>query len=311
MRGAWALAVALLVSAAAAGCVKEASGAAGDGKPRASFTEETGGVEGIVTDDEAVPVAGAFLQVIGTNRTANSTMDGAFAFDDLAPAQYLMKVKATGYVDKQVGFTVPVGNVTTLTVRLERVPPPVPFIDAGTTFEGYLAYAAEAKLPVPIPNEVPIYGGRDRLTVGGSTGSAVPERIRSTYGSSVAIDGDWQTILLEMKWQPTTSYGQTLWLKMIGMWRTSSTNCAASHNFLNATGTSPQIIRLERDDYRAMVAENPVMCELKSKGSMWFELAPSVGSGSYAVWLDQRVTIYVTVSYNAPLPADYTRLPPS
>ena len=88
-----ALAVLGLMAAASAGCVDappETRNPADDAAPSpfspAEFDEYTGGIEGVVTNDELVPLAGARVVLEGFAETT-TTDGGRFAFSRVNPAE--------------------------------------------------------------------------------------------------------------------------------------------------------------------------------------------------------------------------------
>lgn len=284
---------------ALAGCTggEGATPAADD--PKATFTQESGGVEGRVVNAEFQPIAGVFLQIIGANRTANTTANGAFAFSDLEPIDYLMLAKHPKYVEAKVGFSVPVGNVTELTITLDPVPPPDPYADEGFTFDGQIGGAA-------------CVGPADYCATTGR-GSAYPTPIQTVSLERMTIEANWRTILFEAEWTPSTDLARNLNVSLVMPNTFDNANCAYDDSFpaRSAVGESGLAVRLDRSDYEEMRAADDNWCPSvgsNGKGGVYVYVFPAAGDEATAAYLQQRFTIYGTVGYNAPLAPDYSRL---
>jgi hypothetical protein len=79
-----------------------------------------GALRGIVRDGEkvGVPLAGAHVSVLGTNRFADTGNDGSYAFENMTPKRYDVRIDLPGYVSSEHSVEVVVGRVAYLNVTL-------------------------------------------------------------------------------------------------------------------------------------------------------------------------------------------------
>ena len=119
--GASALAlVAVLLVSGCTGAAPNSSTSTAAPSTVASHAPENGGIEGLVTDDEARPVGGAAVGIIGGNQTTTSAA-GAFAFSDLPPGNYKLAARAIGFRDTAKAVDVAAGAVTKVTLAMASV----------------------------------------------------------------------------------------------------------------------------------------------------------------------------------------------
>ncbi|MGB1586617.1 MAG: carboxypeptidase-like regulatory domain-containing protein [Thermoplasmatota archaeon] len=136
--------VVLLLAASLAGCAEE-TGPQEESDDTAfeglegRVTEDTGLIRGLVLDDAIVPVAGATVTLQGEGRTAETTEEGAFLFDDLAPGTYFMTVEKLGYNTTQTSANVEAGveRPDIIKVKLIQDKANQPFVEAAQ-FDGFI-----------------------------------------------------------------------------------------------------------------------------------------------------------------------------
>lgn len=104
------------VVALASGCADAggapAAGPSGPGLGEAEVSQTTGGVSGLVLDEELVPIFGAQVFLEGTDFAAITGPSGAFAFSLVEPGAYTLRVNRTGYGDELQSIEVLLGEVT-------------------------------------------------------------------------------------------------------------------------------------------------------------------------------------------------------
>src|SRR5688572_994249 len=61
------------------------------------FSDESGAIEGVVTDDALSPIAGATVTILETLETALTQEGGKFQFSNLAPGTVSIAVEAPGF----------------------------------------------------------------------------------------------------------------------------------------------------------------------------------------------------------------------
>lgn len=83
-------------------------------KQEASVTQQTGGIEGIVTDASIQPVVDANVTLVEPNRTTTTSSDGSYAFSEVDPGSYEIRVTAPGFVGTVREVSVVAGEVSTV-----------------------------------------------------------------------------------------------------------------------------------------------------------------------------------------------------
>ncbi|MBI2077752.1 MAG: carboxypeptidase regulatory-like domain-containing protein [Euryarchaeota archaeon] len=120
------VALAAVLVLAFSGCVDSGDGTTASSQPpaptEATVDASTGGIEGVVTDDELVPIADANVGIAGKDLVGKTSAGGRFAFSQLDPADYNVMVERIGYFSKTVKASVKAGEVTRLDIVLERIP---------------------------------------------------------------------------------------------------------------------------------------------------------------------------------------------
>jgi hypothetical protein len=123
MDGQRAVVVLLGMCLALAGCSSNHAKAAG-GSATSSVTPDsaTATIQGLVLDQELVPIQGAGVSVSGP-QAANATTDvgGAFTLDHLAPGTYKVFAQRLGYVTGARQVEAPAGNVTKIGFTLAAI----------------------------------------------------------------------------------------------------------------------------------------------------------------------------------------------
>lgn len=253
-----------------------------------------GGIQGRVVDDELAPVANASLTLLGTNQSATTDSLGSFAFSQLEPQTYLIQLTHPSFRTTSHGVDVLVDEVAQVQIMMQRLPPPVPRIDAGHTWVAYLACA------------VAVQAGAERRTQMCSEGTAVPQQVRSQAGNNVPLEEGWRTLLFELQWTQGSSSADRLRLRLD---LPNATTGAYNAFFYPVEGPSPLKFRLDQDSYRALQEQGPPVGRMDRLKAVYYRVEPAPSSnGSPGVFLDQKVTVYATAAYNADLPAGYSRL---
>ncbi len=119
------LVVLLLAAPLLAGClgIGGDDGSTGEQvqKQRASVDENTGGIEGVVTDDAVQPVVGANVTLVDTGETVTSASDGSFAFSLVSPGTHTVSIEAPGFVTAKEEVTVSANQAATVDFILTRL----------------------------------------------------------------------------------------------------------------------------------------------------------------------------------------------
>lgn len=125
--------LALLVSGCIQGQASEAPTTAGgqaapDAAEPAGFDENTGAIEGLVTDDQLQPLPGAQVGIIGTpDRVTVTDVAGRFSLSNLDPGKYQLSANALGYESAARLVEVQAGTLTTVNFALPALPIQEPY----------------------------------------------------------------------------------------------------------------------------------------------------------------------------------------
>lgn len=177
----WVKHAAFVASVLAAGCLGGQGGATGISEVSASaaaaqVSEERGGLEGLVINDEQLPIADATV-ILQDNGTRESELtvtaeDGRFSFSLLPPGRYHVAVQAPFYAPRSQDVEVGAGDLKVITFLLaDFVDTSEPYVEtllkrgfincsvrvyfAPQNVCGYVA-SDQAKFRIPINPELPI-----------------------------------------------------------------------------------------------------------------------------------------------------------
>lgn len=157
-----------------------------------------GVIRGVVVDPTLNPLAGAQVELVDQDRNATTSDGGLFAFKDLAPGIYFLKVTLDRYETIQTSADV-VANVAepdVVRVLLQRIPGTEPLVVAGT-FKGFMTCSIR----------IPTLGFVDGCGVFGDIGVGSTQRVDLTYEGTNMMW--WQG---EMVWKPTSPTSERLCL---------------------------------------------------------------------------------------------------
>lgn len=132
----------LLLLAAFAGCLGSSNSDAGDSASAsvspeapvaAEFSQTTGAIEGILTDDALLPVPNATVYLEESSKggpviaNATTTTSGAFAFSFVEPGTYRLRIQATNYQESSTLVQVQSGAKTQVHLSLTSEPGKNPY----------------------------------------------------------------------------------------------------------------------------------------------------------------------------------------
>lgn len=304
--------IALLIS----GCV---GSSADDGKaadvaqPSAAFDETTGGLQGIVTDEQLAPVAGALVGLVDRNVQATTDEQGRFQFSSLEPGRAQLQVQAFGYQSAVQSIDIVAGQVVDANLALVVIPIVEPYevtvLKSGKIFCG-IAY----RTPVPQASGVFAACGAVYNTPLSTLDSfVVPFEVSSGNISQVAA------LVFETQWTASQAFGSGL---RIG-WEAyqeitpAYTFTEPLRTFATARGPNPLWAIADA----ATIADNvtakdpaPKYCAADGPCKFWgraFPHASTLGSSSpvdFATYIDQTYTHYVTEFYGLPPPEGFSAL---
>jgi hypothetical protein len=143
------------------GCVGSGPGAGPTTPPvetEATVDATTGGIEGLVTDDELAPIGSAEVALVGGAGSVRTDAGGKFAFSKLEPGEHTVVVNRLGYFSKSVRTTVVAGEVSRVDVVIQQIPVAEPGFDEVMKWPDKLPVSdacAEREAHRAEPNEWP------------------------------------------------------------------------------------------------------------------------------------------------------------
>lgn len=306
MRAAALLAAASSLLLALAGCAaKPAPAAAGPGLGPGPVPP--GSLVGVVVDQAVRPVAGATVEMLDGNRSAQTDAQGLFRFDDVQPGTHFLKASHPLYATAQQAVEVPEsGAAPTVRILLERVILAQPYAQTQK-FDGFVVcsigfslYASEeCGEGVGVPCEVPQPFGCHR--VGGQGNNQAQW--------DFYLDGPFvRTLVVEMTWDPASPTLREFQLNVANDW-TCDPFCNGAQ--LNVTG-GPSPLRATVDfDGLQLVDHNgtqvPLTADTRFSTFVW----PNWGSGDpqqLNVAVNQPFTQFATAFYYLPAPPGWSFL---
>ncbi len=238
-----------------AGCIGGSDDAAEDGEllERAEVTEDTGGIQGAVTNAaiEAVPDITVTLEQTG--ETTESSMDGSFAFSELSPGAYTLVFEGDGFLPTQKEVDVSAGEVTFVDIVLTEEPTREPY-SVQNEMTGFIECSARAG-PAPDPEPTGFFLGVAVCSVPNSLvpGNATNDRFNFFY----EIEPDpWQKVT-ELQWDPSQQLAEEFSVRVEpeGIANDRATEFGA------AWDSSPMHIHTDRDRFIEVDENTTEICE--------------------------------------------------
>lgn len=282
----WSAAIALCVLFLVSGCsdsgrvaqAPESSPGTGpaDGTGAAGF----GAIEGLIVDEEELPIANVTVALSGTNLTTSTTPGGRFSIPDVAAGGHTLMAERLGYARFSGPVDVVAGNTTQVTVQMLMV-----CICDGAAIdtephEGYIECSFNPYFAV---------------NPCGDLVSNSIQNFRVTPGTSDAL----KEIILELVWEPgTAATGQDLELDFCPLQEGPSQGtvmCVEYYGFTH--GASPQKLRIP-----AAALPYPDIVDYEA----W------VGAGYQSPYpvVKQNFDLWVSLCYVQNCPPDFSALPP-
>jgi hypothetical protein len=308
----------LRLAAFASACAILLSGCTGEGAstsssptppaPTADVDAQTGGVEGIVTDTELEPIAGATIWLKDVpDAVAKTSADGRYALGKLAPASYVLLVERVGYQAARRDITLLVGEVVRADFTLNPIILSVPF--HATKEERGIGGCSFAWRPAA--------GSTDSLGVCGLATSLNINTGLDRFIIDWKLNGpfaEWQSGIFEMDWKPNQFFGRGMQDRWEGA-GCSVTNADA--RLATTSGPPPHTARVldikGRIDFNVgkgcssfSACKDP--CGLQSRV---FPTPDTLGTSAPAdvgVVFQQTFTQYFSDFYSAPAPESFSAL---
>lgn len=197
------LAAVVLVVAATAGCVGSSSGAdAPDPLDDARLIDdESGAIQGVVTDDQLNPLAEALVDLDGRAQ-ARAGADGRFTFAMVAAGTHRVTASAFGFRDVGLDIAVAVGQIAPANFILPPVGATGPYHE---TFQknGLVACSVGYRAP-PVPGRYAAL-----CAVPGYVGLPSPDNSLN-YFNEVGMSMEVSGFVFETAWQSTQALGSRM-----------------------------------------------------------------------------------------------------
>lgn len=319
------LAFILGVGLALSGCVE--GGAEADvvesdvaAAPDVAFDAETGGIEGLVTDDSLMPIAGALVGLLETKEQAMSDAEGRFTFSKLAPGDYTLQVVKIGFAAASKRITVAAGAATEANLAITAIEVEEVYYLVQNA-AGRFGCGAAAKIP-----SAPPLGTRPAIAVCGAT-YGTPLSSMDQFRTDFHLQGTnvsrVKSLILESEWQSTqaTSGGFTMTWEVLQDWGAGTTYTETVRFIASAQGPSPVKAAANNttfeegfDDKWTGGSGLPKYCIENGACSIYaraFPYASTLGDSSpvdASVYADQPFRHWVTEFYGEHATEEYTAL---
>lgn len=214
-------------------------------------TETTGILLGVVVDETITPIKGVKVKInlqSGTEATKETDGEGRFAFGDLAPGDYFIQASHPQYGSAQSTATVVAGeqNPTINKIQMTRLFAQEPYMET-ISFEGFLACAYAIGVSSTCVNDYTRVTGERCLPTGECycAGGCLRDQELAKQGGNIreyvsVIGPGWQSIIVEMTWEPTSDLGEEL-----GFTVSYYSRPDAVHRYGGAGGPNPVRLKLD------------------------------------------------------------------
>jgi hypothetical protein len=300
--------IALLVLALFSGCVGSQAKSAGATASStiaapATFDSGTGGLDGLVHDDNLLPLADAQVGLLGTD-IAPATTDaaGKFSFSHLAPGNYKVAAQRLGYEATAKAVDVPSGAVATVDLTLVAVAVKEAFSEVlhGRGLFG----CGMSWRPAVLVSGIAVCG-----VVAGTQFDDFLLRFKLTGSTK-----DWKGAVYEMRWKSSQAFGKGLSVNF----EVDGCSNTAKSTFQRIRGSSPLRAWQNTSVVEDRLANNtdsgcssktnctPKACTIQSRV---FSNPDTLGASSPAdvgITIQQTFEQFISVFYNGEAPLTYT-----
>lgn len=281
------VALLLVATLALAGCAGSGGGAkqttSAAPAPPPAPTEETGTVSGVVTNEEAQPVANVRVALLETGNETKSDASGAFVFNGIVPGTYRLLTEALGYRETGRSVTVVAGEVSEVLVSLIAITIELePFIEM-TPYTGMIQCSVNPNYAI-----YPCHGitGQDKAA------------FDFFHNQNITL----AEMVAEFTWTPSNAVmGQELEVDLCKYTAermeelcTGALGADGEDNYKYETGGPPLVLRADKLDVK--------------KNNHWIVGAGGPLASPYPVY-QQAFTVYVSLCYIEVCADDYSAFP--
>lgn len=215
-------------------------------------TDTKGVILGVVVDEAIRPVADVKVSLSlldGSLDEETTDAEGRFAYGDLEPGDYLLRVSHLQYTEAQTTVKVVAGDKDPPVARIQvaRLFDQEPYHEQ-IQFDGYLACAYAIGVSSTCVNDYTRVVGERCLPNGLGcycAGGCFRDQDLAQQGGNIreyvsTVGPGWQSLVFEMVWEPTSDFGEQLGFTVSFFSRPD-----AVHRYGGAGGASP--VRLQLD----------------------------------------------------------------
>lgn len=258
-----------------------------------------GAVVGVVVDEAILPLADAQV-VLESDPPREQATDaqGQFAFADVAPGTYFLRVAKAGYDAAQASVEVKADEPAppVVKVQLARLFDQDPFVEQFK-FDGFLTCSYFAVLIT-----APCITDYTSIVVPGGAAPVLREVQGDTRDYELAIGAGWQQMVIEMAWEPSaagTSQG-------LGV-TVSHTQRLASHWFASDGGPNPFRLQIDVGAAHPTHQGDPSMIPAEGIPDLFAFVNVQEGEGELAaVALNQEFELFHHTFYYATAPPEWS-----
>lgn len=321
------LAVPIVLALVTAGCL----GIGGDDgsdepvqKARAVVTDDTGGIQGVVTDAAVQPIEGATVEIQELSTSTTTAEDGSYAFSELQPATYTLTVTSDEHLSQEKTVDVTAGEVATVDIVLTRQAAQDPFTQSFELkgfFEcGFAAGYDLSPAPAPANMSGGLISSPTCNTLNSASGNATNDRFDHFF----TLEGPIRSLVVETTWEPSVgALSDQLWVDIVpqGFHCGNITMCEWS--LIDHWGPSPLTGHINNTTFQQEQAYFDRRCEngvdewcgydFREDGwPLWirvyarWECTPA--GAQACVLAQQEFTHILTAFYHEPAPEGFTAL---
>ncbi len=287
----------------------------------AQVTEDTGGIQGVVTNEAIEAVGGVTVTLEETGETRESGMDGSFAFSELTPGTYTLTFEGDGFLTTEEQADVQAQEVTFVDIVLPDEPTRTPY-SVENAMNGFIECSAATPVVLvavcSVPNTVVnIVESETGLGVGGNA-------TNDQFLFNWHVDPDPWQITTEMEWEDEQPLAEEF--RMIiepGIANEDQTRLAEEigPSPLHATIDREQIAEVdqildelcegERDPEGALASQDPdTYCgyDIIEEGALFMTrvFVDRDGDPTLAAAIQQEFTHFVTTFHHGPACEDFS-----
>lgn len=266
-------------------------------------TATTGVIRGVVVDDRITPIAGALVALTGSGveRSGTSDGEGRFAFANLQPGTYFLRVSSLLHDEQQTAVEVIAGEDAPpiVKVQLTRRFSQEPFVEA-LKHEGFIqcnqagVYYGSAPC---VTDFTGIVAGNGVVPPGCTPAGCAPQlRTLQTEdrGFHANVGAGWQTLIWEMDWDETSDTFSRLGITV----SYNVTQRPASHNYLSVGSEAPLRAQLDVGvDHENSNDVEPDLLWPEGRPDLYYFVGVRTSGGVPAVAVNQAFTLFAHFFY--------------